>query len=463
MNTTTNPPESTSSKEQILNRFRSRVHGAVSLQSAAAWPMLPELPENLPVIERNDGFEVQGPVLGAHEPAPQGDMTQAAHIVRYWDGYSHESWGRMPETIPGYGASQCALAHALLSELEHPHPWVEFSKGIQALHLRKGNRFGAAFNEVGELLQRQGVRTHRLGLACVAGAGAQKERFFAGGARLSVVPWVEASWKKQTFLGRTLYQYHLPRTPDAKPVALPFQFRFHFRLGALTSSLSDPGYFSRRGLRSSPLDPQKNLDLPFLDLWTQNELTPRSVEWEEAVALAAQWGLDAAAFQRLCFTSIWIAGFWRQKLQTHQMELDSGILRWARAADGTLVLIAQPTLTELQVRDAEGPLSLAFLLRDHEGTPWLNALRQAQSWEVQPQQDLPEFSTVHAAREAVRAQWKKRVPLNPKTLAAERVQLAALLGPSICRSLGIPGFEDSIGVAEWRKKEKAFAAETRKN
>ena len=47
-------------------------------------------------------------------------------------------------------AGRGALADA---ELERPESWKEFSRSPAALALRKANRWGAAFNELGETLQ----------------------------------------------------------------------------------------------------------------------------------------------------------------------------------------------------------------------------------------------------------------------------------------------------------------------
>jgi hypothetical protein len=106
-------------------------------------------------------------------------------------------------------------------------------------------------------------------------------------------------------------------------------------------------------------------------------------------------------------------------------------------------------LDELSVFFNQQELDLRFLEREYEGSPWLNAVRQAQSWEAQPSADYPDVSNVALAREWMRAQWKKRVPLVPKPVRAEILKSASDLGFVVLKALKVRGFEPASSCADW--------------
>ena len=84
-------------------------------------------------------------------------------IFEYTDAYSVFDWGKMPDALARKGEALAVLAADWFEKLERPETWKEFSRSPEALGLRKGNRFGSAFNELGEELQKHGLRTHYLG------------------------------------------------------------------------------------------------------------------------------------------------------------------------------------------------------------------------------------------------------------------------------------------------------------
>ncbi len=442
-------------ESQVNPQAGSRRHFG-SPQMTAWTPRWMDTPAELPVFERADLHEVQGPV----ELRDAAGGTLRVQCVRMIDGHVCLDWGRMPDTIPGRGAALAVLAHHLLERLETPALWLEFSKGLQALALRKGNRFGSAFNELGESLQLSGVRTHRIGLGCVVGTGDALKRFQEGGARLWIREVVDARPLRSTILGRTVHAFHsVSQAPNTfqQPHALPFEVKFRFRLprkteagGPLDRMTRDPGYLIRRGFRSTPLEPGRLLDFPVLELFTTHEPTPRALEIEEALALASSCGYSSQELQKVLFLSAWVAGFLRQDFEKAQVDLVSGRLRWARDLDGAPLLISMPGTEELELQFAGTPLDLSYIEQFHAGTPWANAVKQAREWESGAEVELPLEGGVLGAREWIRAHWKKRVPIGPRPLIPVARDLAAKLHPALVSAVTrAPWFSEACSLERW--------------
>jgi phosphoribosylaminoimidazole-succinocarboxamide synthase len=106
----------------------------------------------------------RGSVKDLMGPVRLAGSSEEAVSFEYTDSYSVFDWGRMPDALARKGEALAVLAADLFERLEKADTWREFSRSPEALGLRKGNRFGAAFNEVGEELQSGGLRTHYLGL-----------------------------------------------------------------------------------------------------------------------------------------------------------------------------------------------------------------------------------------------------------------------------------------------------------
>src|SRR6185437_2052522 len=106
----------------------------------------------LPLLYKGSVKEVRGPV--------QLPGQANAVVFEYTDAYSVFDWGKMPDALTGKGASLAVIASDWFEKLARAETWREFSKSSDALSLRRANRFGAAFNELGEVLQSEGMRTH---------------------------------------------------------------------------------------------------------------------------------------------------------------------------------------------------------------------------------------------------------------------------------------------------------------
>ncbi len=90
-------------------------------------------------------------------PAAPG---KTAILFEYTDSFSVFDWGKMPDVLPAKGSALAILAADLFEKLENPETWRDFSKSSVALALRKANRYGSLFNEIGEQLQAEKARSN---------------------------------------------------------------------------------------------------------------------------------------------------------------------------------------------------------------------------------------------------------------------------------------------------------------
>ena len=113
---------------------------------------------------RNDPSDVPRLRQRRARPVQIKGLSTPGVTFDYTDAYSVFDWGKMPDALTDKGASLAMIAADWFEKLERADTWKEFSKSQDALALRSGNRFGSAFNELGEQLQKEGLRTHYLGV-----------------------------------------------------------------------------------------------------------------------------------------------------------------------------------------------------------------------------------------------------------------------------------------------------------
>ena len=389
-------------------------------------------PSELPVISREDDREILGPVALKW---PTGEQVQSI-CLRMLDAFSIHDWGRMPDLIPGRGAAEAILADSLLSRMEIATRWVDFSRGVHALLLRKGNRFGSYFNEVGESLQANGLRTFRLGLGGVQIPGVSSlETLQGGGSRLFVRELKEVHPSATTLFGRVLHSYgHESQPASGLPRLLPFEFRFQFQFessdvadSTLATLKKDPEYLARRGFKTTSLEPGRWLDFPVIELFTLHEPKRRPLELEEALALAEAAGFSAENLHRSLMVTAWVAGFQRQEFETTQIQLRSGSLRWAVLPDGAPLLASLPGPQSFQLESAGVPLALELTESFYAGTPWAKSVAQAR--------ELAGAMQGGAGVGDLQREWKKRVPLAPPALSAEVREWSMHLLPMLTNTL----------------------------
>lgn len=360
-----------------------------------------------PPVYRGSVKEVLGPV------PLQSPASASALIFQYSDAYSVFDWGRMPDLLQGKGEALAVLAASWFERLGQAETWKEFSRSPVALGLRKANRFGALFNEVGEKLQRQGLGTHHLGALPAEGAaqGLQPSRLAELSRptrhllvrQVSVVKPMSA-----TILGRAVPDYSQTRTsPLPRLVPLEVVFRFSCPEGSslLDRVESDPQYLVSRGFGEANVSPGTRWEFPVLEMFTKLEASDRPVSLGEALAIS---GLSARELENLLLTTAWVAGFLKQDLSLHGLELADGKVEWAVSESGELMLVDAVGPDELRILKNGVQLSKEFLRKHYRETPWYQAVGQAKS---------------QAQSQGI-ADWKRLVAQPPPALPAEKRELA---------------------------------------
>jgi phosphoribosylaminoimidazole-succinocarboxamide synthase len=371
-------------------------------------------------LYRGSVKDLKGPLR-----ASVGGEEIPAVVFEYTDAYSVFDWGRMPDALERKGEALAVLAADWFEKLERPDTWKEFSRSPEALGLRKGNRFGAAFNELGEELQARGLRTHYLGM--VAGTP-------ASGDRVDPVPCARMSKPSRTIavrqvsvvkpvvtsvLGRQLPDYHGTRNaPLPRLVPLEVVFRFALPEGSsLFERLErDPGYLASLGFGGLKAEPGGRWEFPLLELFTKLESSDRPVPLTEGLSIS---GLSAPMLQELLFRTAWVAGCIRWLCAKAGLELADGKLEWALDAQGKLILVDAIGPDELRILKNGLQLSKEFLRRHYRASQW--------------------YESLVAAKEQAKAQgnadWKKGVAQPPPPLPPMKRELASQVYLALANAL----------------------------
>src|ERR1700733_14802527 len=104
---------------------------------------------NTPLLYQGSVKDVRGPLRAKGAGEASSNSNSGAVIFDYTDAYSVFDWGKMPDLLAHKGESLSIIAADWFEKIENPETWKEFSKSPSALSLRKGNRFGSSFNELG--------------------------------------------------------------------------------------------------------------------------------------------------------------------------------------------------------------------------------------------------------------------------------------------------------------------------
>lgn len=367
-----------------------------------------------PTVYKGSVKDVWGPIA-----LKAGQKDVAGAVFHYTDSYSVFDWGRMPDSLPKKGEALSVLAADLFEKLENPETWKEFSRSAAAQSLRKGNRFGAVFNEMGEILQREGLRTHYLGVLPESAASSGNEwgtpvplASAQGPIRRFAVRQVSVTKPKLVqVLGRSIPDYFSLRS-SAFPRLVPLEVVFRFSCPEGSSLIErvnrDPSYLSSIGFGSYEVAPGKKWDFPVLELFTKLESTDRLLTLSEALAIS---GLSGEQLQSLLLRTAWVAGFLRGACAKEGLELADGKLEWGVDADGSLFLVDAIGPDELRLLWEGVQLSKEFLRGYYRTTPWYEAIGKAKEY----------------ARNSGSADWKRSVSLGPPHLPAEHRELASQL------------------------------------
>ncbi len=371
-----------------------------------------------PVLYRGSVKDLRGPVSFS---------SVSSLVFDYTDAYSVFDWGRMPDPLPEKGAALATIAAHWFEKLERSETWKDFSKSPDATRLRKGNRFGSSFNEIGEELQSKGLRTHYLGVLPASEtqpAPVALSRIKTPVSQLAVRAVNVVRPELKSVLGRQIPDYG-PTRQSAAPKLVPLEVIFRFGCPSGSSLFNrvakDPDYLASIGFSEWKLDEAiasgaESWSFPVLELFTKLESMDRPLSLTEAIAIS---GLTAAQMQRLLLSTAWVAGWLRSTCSQAGVELADGKLEWGIERDGSLLLVDAIGPDELRLLKDGVQLSKEFLRMHYRETPWYKLLMQARE----------------LGRTRGVAEWKKFVGEPPPALPPAQKQLGSQLYMALANAL----------------------------
>jgi len=333
-------------------------------------------------LYRGSVKNVLGPVSACEMPAV---------VFEYTDAFSVFDWGKMPDLLTRKGEALAVMGAELFERLERPSTWKEFSKSSEALALRKGNRFGAMFNELGEVLQNEGLRTHYLGVMDdvrdkVGDQLGELKKLSDVGSPFRRMMVREVSVVKpsvQTILGRSVPDYENTRK-SALPRLIPLEVVFRFSAPPESSIHQrvnqDAGYLASIGFPEVKLVPGKESGarwgFPVLELFTKLESSDRVLSLSEAVAIS---GVTVAQLQDVLLRTAWVAGLLKFICGKVGLELVDGKLEWGLQEGGQICLVDSIGLDELRIVKQNVSLSKEFLRGFYRSTSWYKSIQRAKT------------------------------------------------------------------------------------
>lgn len=233
------------------------------------------------------------------------------------------------ENLPGrpHAQAECRARCAAWSfeSLSSPQVWKQFSRSPEALLLRKNNRFGAAFNEVGEDLQLSAVRTVYKGVLQPLPSDPNVYRVTRLEQASEPVYHVVVSAVHEerprmvSVAGETLADYS-PQRDLPLPRYLPFKVCF---------------------------DGQ---DFPHFEIVSRLESPERRMSLAEALVVS---GVSAQELETVLYQSLWIASWLRGQCLKAGTALRGGHLNWALGEDSHPVLVSPVELDDLKLDSLE--------------------------------------------------------------------------------------------------------------
>jgi phosphoribosylaminoimidazole-succinocarboxamide synthase len=381
-------------------------------------------PSSFSVLYRGSVKDLRGPTDLASK---EGNVPGV--VFDYSDAYSVFDWGRMPDLLAKKGHALALIAADWFEKIERPETWKEFSRTPDATSLRKGNRFGASFNELGEELQKSGLRTHYIGML----QEASSEREMSPGAlrplplsdlqkparHLAVKQVSVVKPAMQTVLGRAVPDY-LPTRNAPAPRLIPLEVIFRFSCPQGSSLYErvarDPGYLASIGFGDFKIAEGEKWEFPVLELFTKLETSDRPLTLTEALAIS---GLSGAQMQRLLLKTAWVAGWLKSICSKAGVELADGKLEWALLESGDVMLVDAVGPDELRLLKNGVQLSKEFLRNFYRETSWYQAVNRAK-----------ELGRSHGV-----AEWKKLAAEQPPVLTPRHKELATNLYQALANQL----------------------------
>lgn len=397
---------------------------------------------DLPALYRGSVKNVLGPIQVGDTPSV---------VFQYTDAYSVFDWGKMPDSLLQKGEAMAILSAYWFEKLESPELWREFSKSKEALGLRKGNRIGSIFNEIGEELQKQGLKTHYLGVLptfskkpssvdspvsgdpASSGSSQGRKAFHEKICQEKICKLSDLKEPIRNFvvkqvavvkpnfatvLGRTLPDYQPTRNaPMPRLIPLEVVFRWSCPKGSslLERVARDPEYLASLGFQGS-VESGGPWDFPILELFTKLETTDRVLSFQEAMAIS---GLNTTQFQELLIKTAWIAGVLRWLCGSRGLELADGKLEWGLSEKGECFLVDAIGPDELRLLKNGVQLSKEFLRVHYRDTSWYEVIQKAKA----------------SAKTQGSVEWKKMVPVGPNALPDKIKECATHLFPALTNTL----------------------------
>ena len=213
--------------------------------------------------------------------------------------------------------AQAAIHTLLVSLLKQPSVWREFSRSPEALALRKNCRMGASFNELGESLQLDGMRTSDLGPIREEGTEIWVQNFF------------DPAPASVQILGQTLQDYSAVRLAPL-PRLLPFQVSFECA-------------------------PSGGVEWKIL-----SRIDGMPLSLSETLAIS---GVPSAILEAVVFRTLWSVAFMGFILKRAGIELRGGGLTWGLDSQGGVSLVS---VLSPQIFGCAGALKITALGRTFE-------------------------------------------------------------------------------------------------
>ncbi|MBI2712009.1 MAG: hypothetical protein HYX41_03955 [Bdellovibrio sp.] len=328
----------------------------------------------------------RGSVKDLFGPVAVGEVPSV--IFEYTDAYSVFDWGRMPDLLTGKGEALAVMAGEIFERLEKPEVWRDYSKSADALLLRKGNRFGSLFNEMGEELQSKGLRTHYLGVFEKSPLEIRDDTQIQPKKTAQIQTPVRRLVVKQVsvakplisqFLGRSIPDYE-PTRSSRPPRLVPLEVVFRFGVPEGSSLIErvskDPSYLASIGYGDTSVVGGASWDFPLLELFTKLEPSDRILSYSEALAIS---GITAKQLQELMLKTVWVSGLLRYWFSNIGLQLADGKFEWGIGADGSCFLVDAIGPDELRILKDGVQLSKEFLRIHYRKTTWFQSVENAKA------------------------------------------------------------------------------------
>ena len=319
---------------------------------------------------------------------------ERAIAFQYTDAYSVFDWGRMPDSLPKKGQALSMLGAYFFERLESPAAWKEFSKTETAMNLRRGAK--ADFVDIGEGLQKHGLRTHYLGLVSEKDFDTALTDGKLNVTR-SLVPSHIMAVKQVVVIPPVGKDYSANKlSRETRLVPLEVVFRFSVPPGS--------SYLER----AKDVKPGTTFASPVIELFTKLEPSDRWVSYSEGLNIS---GLSSEQLNRMVSLTSWVAGFLRAEFLAHGMNLADGKVEWAVTTEGKIILVDAIGPDELRILSGDVQLSKEFLRDHYRKSSWFAATVDAKN----------------QAKKRNELEWKQYCKEKPAPLPKEMLDLATRL------------------------------------